>query len=108
MLRIFTVLQLLSKGCASVKCAGKSGYLNQNCQFNDSRYKRESFCHNALIYTPLERIYCATHPGFMYKTFLLDKIIVHFPIKILKHFIKSKGNKRSLIPFSMKRYQPRA
>lgn len=38
----------------------------------------------------------------MYKTFLPDKIIVHFPIKILKYFIKSKGNKRSLIPFSTK------
>jgi len=53
-------------------------------------------------------MYCTTHPGFMYKTFLLDKIIVHFPIKILKHFIKNKGNKGSLILFSMKHYQPRA
>lgn len=44
----------------------------------------------------------------MYKTFLLDKTVVHFPIKILRHFIKSKGNKGSLILFSTKRYQPGA
>lgn len=105
---IFITLQPLSKDCATVKLAGKSGCLNQNCQFNDNRYKWESFWHNAFIYTPLERIYCTAHPGFMYKTFLLDKIVVHFPIKILRHFIKSKGNKGSLILFSTKRYQPGA
>lgn len=100
--RFFTTLQLLSKDHTTVKLAGKSGCLNQNCQFNDSRYKWESFWHNAFIYTGLERIYCTAHPGFMYKTFLLDKIVVHFPIKILRHFIKSKGNKGSLILFSTK------
>lgn len=34
------------------------------------------------------------------KTFLLDKTIVHFPIKILNYFIKSKENKGNLILFS--------
>lgn len=105
---IFITLQLLSKDHATVKLAGESGCLNQNCQFSDNRYKWESFWHNAFIYTPLERIHCTAHPGFVYKTFLLDKIVVHFPIKILRHFIKSKGNKRSLILFSTKRYQPGA
>lgn len=105
---IFITLQLLSKDRATVKLAGKSGCPNQNCQVSDNRYKWESFWHNAFIYTPRERIHCAAHPGFMYKTFLLDKIVVHFPIKILRHFINSKGNKGSLILFSTKRYQPEA
>lgn len=108
LLSIFIILQLLSKWCVPVNLASKSGYLIQNCQGNHNRYESKSSCHNTSIDTSLERSYCATHLGFMYKTLLPDKIIVHFPIKILKHFIKNKGNKGSLILFSSMRCQDRA
>lgn len=104
----FIILQLLSKWCVPVNLASKSEYLIQNCQGNHNRYESKSFCHNTFIDTSLERIHCATHLGFTYKTLLPDKIIVHFPNKILKRFIKNKGNKGSLIPFSSVHCQDRA